>query len=421
MRADADFMVYVAARWPRLVRQAVLLGSPPDEAPEAATEALSRVRRDWGRATREDDVDRLVHAELAATVARRPRTPEAARQQAAEELLVLAPPTLDDVRHHERVRRRKVRRRAATYTVPLLLVGVGAGAYLATSGAPADEPEPVGPLRAAAITREENPVPDVVWFADGRLHLAHTVLAVEALRDMTVLGNGVVYGDDEGRVIYAADDGSRGLLGHKDPDVPVAASDGSGLAAWYDPDEEKVVVVEGATGNPVASIAVGDEPEVVAVDADVVYVVGDNGSRALLPTGRTGEAPVSPAGLLDVRSRVRAFQLDPRTIQVVQSAFTVEFDFAGVGADLSPDGGQVATMSPDDGSVLLYDARSGAELDGALEGGGELVAVTPRSRGVMAYVLREGDALELRTCQLWGDECRALDVVEVDSVPVLAR
>ena len=46
---------------------------------------------------------------------------------------------------------------------------------------------------------------------------------------MTRLGNGVVYGDDEGRVVYAADDGSRLLLGHKDPDVPVAATDETGL------------------------------------------------------------------------------------------------------------------------------------------------------------------------------------------------
>ena len=32
MRADADFMVYVAARWPALVREAVLLGCPPEQA-----------------------------------------------------------------------------------------------------------------------------------------------------------------------------------------------------------------------------------------------------------------------------------------------------------------------------------------------------------------------------------------------------
>ena len=30
MRADADFMVYVAARWPSLVKEAVLLGVPPE-------------------------------------------------------------------------------------------------------------------------------------------------------------------------------------------------------------------------------------------------------------------------------------------------------------------------------------------------------------------------------------------------------
>jgi hypothetical protein len=421
MRADADFMVYVAARWPTLVKQAVLLGSAPEEAPDVATEALSRVRSDWGRAIREDDVDRLVQDELAAAVARRPRNPEEAREQAADELLVLAPPTLDDVRHHERVRRRKALRRAATYAVPLLLVGVGVGAYYATRGGPADAPEPVGPLRAVEVTLQENPAPGVVWFADGRLHLEHTVLEVDGIRDMTRLGNGVVYGDDEGRVVYAADDGSRELLGHKDPDARVAVTAETGLAAWYDPASKKVVVVEAANGNVVASVGVGDEPEVVAVDGDVVYLVGDDGARALLPTGRTALAPVSPAGLLDVRSRVRAFQRDPRTIQVVQSAFTVEFDFPGVGADLSPDGGMVATRSPDDGSVLLYDTRSGGELDGLLEGPGELVAVRPAFRGLVAYVLRDGEARQLRTCQQQGPRCLPVAVVSMDSTPVLAR
>ena len=74
MRADADFMVYVAARWPSLVKEAVLLGVPPEEAADATTDALSRCRRDWGRASREEDVDALVQAELLLAVRRRPRT-----------------------------------------------------------------------------------------------------------------------------------------------------------------------------------------------------------------------------------------------------------------------------------------------------------------------------------------------------------
>ena len=50
------------------------------------------------------------------------------------ELLVLAPPTLEELRHQESVNNRATLRRAALIAVPLLLVGVGAGVYLGTTG-----------------------------------------------------------------------------------------------------------------------------------------------------------------------------------------------------------------------------------------------------------------------------------------------
>src|SRR6188768_3614330 len=130
MRADVDFMVYVAARWPALVREAVLLGVPPEEAAAATTDALSRCRRDWGRAHRDEDVDALVRAELLLAVRRRPRTAEEGRDQRADELVVLAPPTLEELRHREGVNDRATLRRAALIAVPLLLVAVGVGVYL---------------------------------------------------------------------------------------------------------------------------------------------------------------------------------------------------------------------------------------------------------------------------------------------------
>lgn len=414
-------MVYVAARWPSLVREAVLLGCPPGEAPDAVTDALSRCRREWGAVSRDQDVDRLVHEELVAAVSRRPAAPEDTRRTAAEELLVLAPPTLEDLRHQERLRRQRGLRRTARFVVPLVLLASGAAAYYATRPEPEDEPGRQDGLPSAAAAREENPVSGVVWFADGRLHLEHTVLAVDDLRDMTRLGTGVVYGDAEGRVVYAADDGSRTLLGHKDPDVPVAATDETGLAAWYDPSSRKVLVVEAATGKVRVATEVDDAPQVVAVDGDVVYLVGRDGARALLPTGPSSQVPVSPGALLDVRSRIRAFQLDPQTIQVVQSAFNVAFALPGVGADLSPDGVLVATRSPTDASALLYDTRNGAQLDGRLGGGGVVVQVAPGARGLVAYVVQEGETTQLRTCELDDQHCPTIDLLSLDSVPVLAR
>jgi hypothetical protein len=422
MRADADFMVYVAARWPSLVRQAVLLGCPPEQAAAAATDALSRCRRDWARASREENVDRLVHEALETATARRRRTDEATRAQQADELLVLAPPTLEELVQQQRRHDRAVVRRAGLVAVPVLLVAAGVGVYLGTQDH--DEPTPGrDELQQVDVEREENPAPGVVWYADGRLHLDHAALEVDGITDMTRVGTGVVYGDDEGRVVYTADDGSRELLGHKEVDVPVAATDETGLAAWYDPEAEQVVVVEAATGNRRLRTGVDDAPEVVAVDGDVVYLAGSAGARALLPTGPASQVPVSPASLLDVRSRIRVFQKEPGTIQVIQSAFNAAFDLPGTGADLSPDGDLVATRAVD-GALLVYDTRSGQEVETGLTGDERVVAVAPGDRGTLAYVVQpvDEDWWELRTCVLAEGRCRvAVEAGRPGERPVLAR
>lgn len=419
MRADADFMVYVAARWPGLVREAVLLGCPPEQAARAASDALSRCRGDWGRASREEDVDALVHDELVAAVARHPRTDEGSRAERAEELLVLAPPSIEDLAHQKRQNDVAVLKRVAKLAVPVVLVAAGAGVYFATDGGAAPGPDGVE-IGEVAVERVENPVPGVIWYADGKLHLDHVVLDVEGIRDMTRVGAGVVYGDDQGRVVFAGDDGSRELLGHKDPDAPVAATDETGLAAWFDPDTDVVHVVEAQTGKVRVEAPVDDDPEVVAVDGDVVYLVGDDGARALLPSAQPAGLPVSPAHLLDVRSRIRVFQKDPGTIQVVQSAFNTVFELPGHGAALAPDGNMVATRD-DNGGVLLYDTRSGAQLDARLGGGPAVLAVAPGNDGAVTYVIRSGAGSQVRSCELVNRYCPTVDLIGLDGTAVLAR
>ena len=433
MRADADFMVYVAARWPYLVKEAVLLGAPPEDATEATTDALSRCRRDWGRASREDDVDALVRAELLLAVRRRPRTAEDGREQRARELLVLAPPTLEELRHQESVNNRATLRRAALIAVPLLLVGVGAGVYLGTTGDSDPSTPDERPLENAEVSREANPAPGIVWYADGQLHLDHTVLAVEGLRDMTRIGTGVVYGDDQGRVVFAADDGRREVLGHKDPEVPVAATDETGWAAWVETegDRPRLVVKEAATGNEVASVAVDSGTRTVAVDGDAVYYVDSAGGHALLPgspPAGSSVSPVSPGLILDVRSRTRAFQMDDDTIQVVQSYFSVEFTLPGKGAHLSPDGNVVATRLPGtDSRVAIYDTRSGEQFQDGLTDDDRALVFAPGDRGTITYVvapggLAQGRELQLRTCNLETTLCAiAARIPAPDATPVLAR
>jgi hypothetical protein len=432
MRADADFMVYVAARWPSLVKEAVLLGVRPEEAAEATTDALSRCRRDWGRASREEDVDALVHAELLLASRRRPRTRDDGRDLQASELLVLAPPTLEELRHQESVNNRATLRRAALIAVPLLLVGVGVGVYLGTTGGDRKPATPdVGVLENAAISQEENPAPGIVWYADGQLHLDHTVLAVEGLQDMTRIGTGVVYGDDQGRVVYAADDGSREVLGHKDPEVPVAATDETGWAAWVETggDQAKLVIKEATTGNDVASAVVDADAQVVAVDGGTVYYVDAAGAHQLLPGGSPAVLPVTQRDLLDVRSRIRAFQLDEDTIEVVQSVFNAEFELPGQGAELSPDGNLVATVLPGNhDAIAVYDTRSGEALPNGVPDGDHVVTFAPGARLTVTYVVAPaaqspGRELELRTCELsLIAECAvAARIPNQGDTPVLAR
>ncbi len=430
MRGDTDFMVYVAARWPSLVKEAVLLGVPAEEAAAATTDALSRCRRDWGRASREENVDALVQAELLLAARRRPRTEEADRERAAQELLVLAPPTLEDLTRQERVNLGATLRRAAWIGVPLLLGVVGLGVYLGLGDDDEKSELDDGVLENAAISLEANPAPDVVWYADGRLHLEHTVLAVEGLTDMTRIGNGVVYGDEEGRVVYAADDGSREVLGHKDAEVRVAATDETGWAAWVETEGDKpaIVVKEASTGNEVTRFAVDPGTQVIAVDGERIYYADALGIHARVPadlerTSLGGEAP-----LLDVRSRNQVFQDDPSTIRVLQSTFNAIFHMPGQGAALSPDGNLVATRLPDSDTVAVYDTRSGEALPNGVPDGDRVVSYAPGSRGIVTYVVAPaaqspGQELELRTCEITTiAQCTvAARIPDRGGTPVLAR
>jgi RNA polymerase sigma-70 factor (sigma-E family) len=59
-----EFTEYVAARWPRLVRSAVLLGCAPAEAEDVVQTALTRCLVNWAKVRRADDRDAYVHRVL---------------------------------------------------------------------------------------------------------------------------------------------------------------------------------------------------------------------------------------------------------------------------------------------------------------------------------------------------------------------
>ena len=135
-----------------------------------------------------------------------------------------------------------------------------------------------------------------------------------------------------------------------------------------------------------------------------------------------------PRDLLDVRSRIRAFQLDQKAIEVVQSYFSVQFQLPGLGAELAPDGNIVATRLPGTDQVAVYDTRSGEALPNGVPDGDHVVAFAPGSRLTVTYVVAPaaqspGRELELRTCDLTLDaECAvAARIPNQGGTPVLAR
>lgn len=67
MSVDDEFGEYVAARWPRLVRSAVLLGCSPDEAQDVVQAALVRCLIHWSKVAGADDRDAYVHRVLVNT------------------------------------------------------------------------------------------------------------------------------------------------------------------------------------------------------------------------------------------------------------------------------------------------------------------------------------------------------------------
>lgn len=64
MSEDDQFSQYVAARWPRLVRSAVLLGCSQVEAEDLAQATLERCLLKWSKVERAHDKDAYVHRVL---------------------------------------------------------------------------------------------------------------------------------------------------------------------------------------------------------------------------------------------------------------------------------------------------------------------------------------------------------------------
>jgi hypothetical protein len=302
----------------------------------------------------------------------------------------------------------------------------------------------------------ENPA-DIAWWADGSLHLANVTVEVPPSGrppdHLTQINGGAVYGDDTGAIAFAGDDGEVTRIGTKAVDAPLVASDESGWVAWVDPRNGSPELVvydltarEVLASRPLPTLGTRGDGEVgshpIALDGDKVFYAADDGELAwTLPLGPT--EPVEPPGLLAVASGTRVWQADPTTITMVQPFFSLSFDRAGTGAQISPDGNRVLTRTSRAGEggapapVHLYDTRSGESLWTGLTRRDVPIAATLGPETEVSYLLayRDGESrrdafvrqsssspVELRTCDHEARRCRVVAQIPlVGSAPVLAR
>lgn len=503
---DGDFHGFVGARWPSLVRTLVLIGCPVDLAPEVVATGLSRCRRHWREAVLHDDLDVVVHREvLSAWEERRrgtwwtalqpgseddwpapdlsaldrvtpevraglvlsrfaaldraqvvavagraaggplPDRPDATTLRAAGESVLVTAPDPEDlvVDGAPWWRRRWVVAVAGALTIAVVL---GGGTWWANRDAEVDrnEQQPVG-LSAVEPKRSPNPA-GVAWYADDVLHLANATYVLPTLRDLALLSPGAVYGDVDGRVVYLADDGTRTLLGTKDPMVPLVASDSLGWVAWVDPAglNPRLLVYDIGQADIIAELdlpasrsGAREQPAApIAIDQQRIYYVSSEGARAWAPTRDPDfmEA-IEPPGLRDVASANRVFQIDDDQVLLDQPFMDDDLIVPGVGGGLSEDGEFMFTRDPADGTPLVYDVDSGELLDVRPPEQLGVVDVVLAPAGAITYLVIDPDGFatqdgndstpiqgRLATCRLDDGSCEILASFVLDSeAPILAR
>jgi ketosteroid isomerase-like protein len=400
MRAAPDFMAYVDARWPALLRRAVELGASEADAEEVVRDALSRCRKRWQAADRYGDIDAVVEEALEDAVR---------RHHGGGQPVVGRAPTQDELDQLAWRRRARTNARVVVTLVPVAALVAG----LTLWSARGDAPEGTDRLGNAELTRVENPS-ETVWYAANRLHLDHVALRIEGLTEMVRIGNGAVYTDDEHRVVTVQDDGSRRVLGHTTG--PLRASDESGWVAWSDGVHTEVYDVR--SGDRVGQTGAA---EVVAVDGDTVYLRRRGDVTAWRPSAdvEVGLPAVAGATLVDVRGRKKAFQREGE-VEVQQSMFSLDVRLPGRAGHLG-DGGWTITATALDGEAALFDTVTAQRLvppDGAT-----VLAATGVGRGGATYVVQRGAGeRSLVDCVRRTGQCT--DVARLDAsgpVPVLAR
>ena len=181
----------------------------------------------------------------------------AARADEVADLLV-AGPTEDRVRSV--VAGRRHRTWWAGAAVLAVAAAVLAGAVLVSR--PETPPRPGDALPPVRAVAADNPA-DVVWWADGTIHLAGAAVEVGEVRQLVAAGTGAAYVDGRGRLVAVWPDGRRTLLGRPAPRTTLVSSPRLGLVAWTDvtdPAAPRIVVWDLTAHERVAAWSPGPGP-----------------------------------------------------------------------------------------------------------------------------------------------------------------
>lgn len=373
-------------------------------------------------------------------------------REAAESVEVLAPPLPEVLTEAAAQRRRSLRVGigVSVLSIALLLGLVGLGTWVGTRtpSAPAATDATTDAPRVRSVENRS----EVAWWANGVLHLPHVDVELARVSDLVEVGGGAVYGDSTGGVFFVTGDGTVSELGRTSPREPLVASDETGLAAWVDVrgDTPQLVVYDVAAGEVLAHRDAVVDPgqplegqaRPIAFDGESVFYADAGGEHEWRVRSDVA-GPVARRGLVDVVQKVQVFQLNRRTIQIVQPFFSVSYAVRGQGAQVSPGATYVLTRRPgtagsdEFGTVRIYDARSGDRLWTGLRRQDVAVAASLGPDDEVHYVIaREQDVprsgefvrssfsgpYELRTCHIGEQTCFTVaQFPHTGQLPVLAR
>ena len=405
-------MAYVAARGGTVVRSLARLGLDLATAEETAATSFASLRSDWHELQQSADPDVVLWGTvLAVETRRRRRCRDAPLDEAAVALVLREEAALEELQVCEVLDVSVPRLRALLATgsaevpdpdevdalmgpgVPYarvrsvasrqrwrrwrLTAGISTAAVVAVgAGVALSQPEPVqrpGDALPAAASDAAVNAAGVVWWADGQLHLARSVVRVEDVRRLVAAGDGAAYMDGDGRLVGVTGDGDRTLLGRPAEGSPLVSSPRLGLVAWADasvPDLTRLVVWDVEEQQEVSAVVTRPGVRPITFDGGWLRFGQSLRDWAWDPSGGpaqlTGDGSSHDSGqrtvLVDAVAGTRLEQWGS-FLRVIRAGRPGETVFPGFGGSLSPDG-RLALTGPDQGrEPQLYDARSGERLD----------------------------------------------------------